>query len=130
MAIGEGIIAVKAALDVSKVLMDLLNRPNANASDIRAKVQELLIHVVNAQIALGEAQDEISDLREEIRQLKASQAQTVDFDPCPKCGRKGWHVESSEPDARFQRLGVIHRVYKCDVCGFTESKVIPPSGPR
>ena len=42
---------------------------------------------------------------------------------CPKCRQNGWHVESSAPDVTFGVLGVAKRTYKCDFCGFTESKL-------
>jgi hypothetical protein len=58
--------AAKASLEVAKILSDRLNRPDIDVADVRAKVHEMLIHVVNAQVALGEAQIEISDLRRQL----------------------------------------------------------------
>lgn len=45
-------------------------------------------------------------------------------EPCPKCFRKGWHVESSSPDRTFGELGVVNRLYKCAFCGFSENKLV------
>lgn len=71
MGIAEGITATKAALDVTRIILDGLNRPQIDASDVRMKVQEMLIHVVNAQIALSEAQSALHDSAEKNRQLQA-----------------------------------------------------------
>lgn len=43
---------------------------------------------------------------------------------CPRCSQDGWDIESSAPDPVFGVLGVTKRVYKCRVCGFSESKQI------
>jgi hypothetical protein len=80
MAIIEGITAAKAALDVSKLLTDLLNRPDVNVADVRGKVNELLIHVVNAQVALGEAQVELGDLRNQLADKEALKALEADIE--------------------------------------------------
>jgi hypothetical protein len=40
MSITAGITAAKASLDLTKVLMDLLNRPNIDPVDVRGKVHE------------------------------------------------------------------------------------------
>jgi len=63
MSITAGLTATKATLDLAKLLMDRLNGPNIDVHEVRSQVQEMLIHVVNAQVALGEAQGEISELR-------------------------------------------------------------------
>jgi hypothetical protein len=67
MPVGEGISAVKASLELAKLLSDRLNRPEIDVADVRSKVHEMLIHMVNAQVALGEAQIEISELRQQLR---------------------------------------------------------------
>ena len=66
MPIIEGITAAKAALETSKLLMGMINRPNLDRDDIRAKLSEMLIHLVNAQTSLGEAQLEVSGLRQRL----------------------------------------------------------------
>lgn len=80
MAILEGIAAGKAALDVSKIIMDMVNRPDGNLADVRGKVSELLIHVVNAQVALGEARVEISELQTLLDDREALKALNNDMD--------------------------------------------------
>ena len=51
MSIAAGLTATKAGLDVAKLLMDKLNGPKMEVHEVRAMVQEMLIHVVNAQVA-------------------------------------------------------------------------------
>lgn len=46
---------------------------------------------------------------------------TVAGETCPKCLKKGWRIESSTPDSVFGDLGVASRIYKCDLCGFSEA---------
>lgn len=81
MSIAAGLTATKATLDIAKALMDRLNTPNVDVHDVRMKVQEMPIHVVNAQIALGEvqsavhaAEDDNRQLRRELETLKDSRA--------------------------------------------------------
>lgn len=66
MVVTEGIAAVKASLELAKVLSDRLNRPDIDVADVRSKVHEMLIHMVNAQVALGEAQVKLTELRQQI----------------------------------------------------------------
>ena len=67
MAIAEGIAAIKATVDVAKILSDQLNRPGFDVAMVRAKLHEMLIHAVNAQTALTEAQLELFDLRRQLQ---------------------------------------------------------------
>jgi hypothetical protein len=80
MSITAGITAVKASLDLAKILSDRLNRPDIDIVDVRAKVHEMLIHMVNAQVALGEAHVQISDLRRELENRDEQKALDADMD--------------------------------------------------
>jgi hypothetical protein len=80
MSVIAGLTATKAALDIAKVIMDKLNTANVDVHSVRAGVQEMLIHVVNAQTALGDARTEISDLREEIERRDALASVAADLD--------------------------------------------------
>jgi hypothetical protein len=71
MSITAGLAATKAALDVTKIVMDKLNRPQVDVHDVRMQIQEMLIHVVNAQIALGDAQSSLHSAEESNRELRA-----------------------------------------------------------
>jgi hypothetical protein len=67
MSIAAGLTATKATLDIAKILMDKVSRPNTDVHEVRASVQEMLIHVVNAQIALGEAQRDLHTAEDDNR---------------------------------------------------------------
>jgi hypothetical protein len=115
MSITAGITAAKASLDLTKVLMDLLNRPNIDPVDVRGKVHELLIHLVNAQVALGEAQVEISELQNQLdnrRELKAIQ-EDLEIDPDGQ-----YYYRTSE------RTANKHIPY-CPVCWGDKAKLVP-----
>lgn len=62
MSVVEGLSAAKAGVDLAKRLMDLLNHPDVDVHDVRGRLQEMLIHVVNAQIALSEAKNDLAEL--------------------------------------------------------------------
>lgn len=81
MSVTAGIAAVKASLELAKLLSDKLDRPDIDVADVRAKVHEMLIHMVNAQVALGDANAEISDLRGRLqdRQREAAIEASLEF---------------------------------------------------
>ena len=117
--------SIGSALASAKAILDLLK--NANDAQLAMKIssevanlQGRLIDVRQQALTL---QNEKQDLLDEIKQLNAKLAETVDAEPCPSCHRKGWHVESSCPDPEFGELGVSRRIYKWHFCGFTESKM-------
>ena len=116
---------ISAALGSVKTILDVLRNANDAQLAMRilgelANVQGKLLDVQQQAIAL---QNENHGLREEIRQLKTKLEVTVQAAPCPKCLRRGWRLESSAPDPRFGVVGVSRRQYKCEFCGFTESKL-------
>ena len=50
--------------------------------------------------------------------------ESTEGEPCPKCHKRGFQLESSREDPTFGVLGVIRRLYKCSFCGFTEEKQV------
>ena len=80
--------------------------------------------ILTARQKMLEMQEQYEQLLQENKQLKAQLAEAGEEEPCPRCRRKGWHVESSEPDPVFGDLGGFRRVYKCEFCDFTESKIV------
>jgi hypothetical protein len=73
MAIAEGIAAAKAALDVSKLALDLLRFPKLDAEQVRNKLIEMQDLVFSAQRALGDAEEENRNLKRQIDALKSEQ---------------------------------------------------------
>jgi predicted nucleotide-binding protein len=105
----------------------VLEREFANDAQLAMKMSSEVANVPGRltdvrQQALA-LQNENQGLRDEIRELNARLAEAVEAEPCPRCHRKGWHVESSEPDLVFGDLGSSRRTYKCHLCGFSESKL-------
>jgi uncharacterized protein with PIN domain len=89
------------------------------------EAQEKIMGIREAALELQEEnislKNQILELQEKIRQLEAFEGE-----PCPKCRKPAWILESSEPDKTFGELGGIRRVYRCTECGFTESKLVTP----
>jgi prophage DNA circulation protein len=115
---------INAALTSVKAILDLLK--NANDAQLAMKissevanVQGKLIDVQQQALAL---QNDNQTLRDEIKNLKAKLADTIQAEACPGCHKRAWRVVSTSPDPTFGVLGVSLRVYKCDACGFTETK--------
>jgi hypothetical protein len=122
MNIAGGLSALKAAADLTRSIRDAAKAGLLASDEFAGRVAEVYDYIADSKEALLNAQEEISNLQAEVRELNVKLAQTVDADPCPRCRRKGWHVESSEPDATFGDLGGVRRVYRCEYCSLSESQ--------
>ena len=80
MPIAEGIIATKGAIEVSKIALDLLRRPSIDAHEVRDKLIELQDLILNAQMVLGDAQEENRQLKVRITELERFHDISVQFD--------------------------------------------------
>ena len=89
------------------------------------EAQEKIMELREAALALQEEnidlKNEVIELKEQVRKLESFEGE-----PCPKCRRPSWIVESSKPDKQFSRLGGIRREYRCTECGFSESQLVTP----
>lgn len=101
-----------------EILMLLKKGATIEAQEKIMQLRETLIELQEENIKL---RNTIIELEEKFKGLEA-----FDGDPCPKCRRPGWVVESSKPDRQFGALGGIRRNYKCNECGFSESQLITP----
>jgi transposase-like protein len=70
-----------------------------------------------------ELQEENMRLRQQLSQLTAHvrELESADGEPCPRCRKRSWVVESSAPDSLLGVAGVSRRNYRCTECGFKES---------
>src|ERR1700732_5284134 len=118
MNITAGITATKATLDVAKLLMDKLNTPEVDVHDVRLKVQEMLIHTVNAQIALGDANNSLHIAAEENRELKREIQKLRDS----KATTEGL-VFADEVCLRWKSDGVLDGPF-CPACWDIDSKLV------
>ena len=114
MSVVAGITAAKASLELTTKILDLVNRPQIDAADVRGKVHEMLIHLVNAQVALGEAHVEISDLRRQLEERDGLKALDADMEFQID---GGFYVRKSEAGR-----GLIPY---CPVCWKKEGQTIP-----
>jgi len=110
---------MKMALPSYKDILELLK---AGAT---IEAQEKIMELRQAALAI---QEENIQLRNRVLELDARvrELESADGDPCPRCRKKTWIVEKSEPDPTFGRLGSVRRTYKCTECGLTESTVVTP----
>lgn len=92
----------------------------------KMKNAELRNLMADLSLELAEIKTHLADLTTENTQLKTKirELENAEGEPCPKCRKKGWQLESSRPDPTFAAVGGIRRTYKCSLCGFTENKLI------
>ena len=121
-----GLSAIKTAADLTRAIRDAAKSGSLKSDEFAGRVAEVYDYIADSKESLLDAQEQISKLQAQIRDLSAKLAETVDSEPCPSCRRKGWHVESSEPDPTFGDLGGVRRLYRCQFCGFSESQLITP----
>jgi hypothetical protein len=106
--------------------VDLLKSLRAANEKVKNAEFALLIADLNLEFAdvklkLAGVIEENLKLKERVRTLESAEG-----DPCPKCRKRTYQLESSRPDATFGSLGGLRRTYKCSECGFSESKLVTP----
>jgi hypothetical protein len=108
------------AIDIAKRLREM-NEKVKNA-DFANLIADLNLEFADVKLKLAGVMERNLKLKERIRTLEA-----IDADPCPKCRKRIYELESSRPDPTFGDMGAIRRTYKCSGCGFSEQKLITPS---
>lgn len=112
--VGAAIAAAKGAFDVSKVALDLLKYPKLDSDSIRGKLLELQELILSAQRGLGDAEDEI-------RQLRAQLATSHDLKEIETdlefVGDGHFYIRKSEQENLF--------VPYCPTCWGDQKKLIP-----
>jgi hypothetical protein len=91
------------------------------------EAQEKIMELREAAL---EYKEETLNLKDKIIQLQKIiiKLESFEGEPCPKCRKPAWAVESSEPDKDFGEVGGIRRNYRCNECGFEESQLVTPNG--
>jgi predicted RecB family endonuclease len=87
--------------------------------EAQEKIMELRQAALSIQEENVQLRNRVLELEERIKTLERA-----DGDPCPRCRKKTWVVEKSEPDRKFGALGGIRRTYKCTECGLSESMIV------
>jgi hypothetical protein len=107
------------AIDIAKRLREM-NEKVKNA-DFANLIADLNLEFADVKLKLAGVMEENLKLKETIRALES-----VEGEPCPKCRKRTYELESSRPDPTFGDMGAIQRTYKCSLCGFSEQKLIVP----
>ena len=94
---------------------------NIKEAEFKSVLADLTLELADVKMKLAGVLEENASLKERIHELEGTEGE-----PCPKCHQRGWHIESSRADPTFGGLGVMRRVYKCSLCGFTEEKSVTP----
>ena len=110
-----------ASISSAISLATRLKAINENIKD--AEFSNLL---ADLQLELAETKAKVAGLIEENTQLtqRIRELEHVEGELCPRCHKRGWHLESSRPDPTLGRVGVTRRRYKCSLCGLTEEKLV------
>jgi hypothetical protein len=114
MTITAGITAAKASLELATKLIDLINRPQIDMVDVRNKIHEMLIHLTNTQLALGEAHIENSDLRQRLDDREVLKFLDADMDFRVD---GGFYVRKSEAEKGL--------IAYCPVCWKKDGHTVP-----
>jgi hypothetical protein len=94
---------------------------NVKNAEFANLIADLNMEFADAKLKLAGVMEENLKLRERIRVLEAAEG-----DPCPRCRKRTYELESSCPDPTFGDVGAIRRTYTCSACGFSEQKLVTP----
>jgi predicted RNA-binding Zn-ribbon protein involved in translation (DUF1610 family) len=71
---------------------------------------------------IDETPERVDALEKRITELEA-RLQRAPGSACPACGEQEFRVVSSQPSrGHFAQLGALDRTYKCQKCGFAETR--------
>lgn len=111
--------SLATAFSIVKRLRDI--NENVKNSEFSNLIADLSMELAEVKMKLAGVVEENAKLKDENRSLRNTEG-----DPCPKCRKRGWELESSKPHPDFGDMGAINRTYKCSLCGFRETKLIVP----
>jgi hypothetical protein len=111
--------SITAAIATTKKLMEISEK--IKDAELRNLIGDLNLKLADIKIQLANAIEQNIELKAKVTSLES-----IEGEKCPKCRRTGWQLESSTPHPIFGDVGGMERVYKCSLCGFSESKVIVP----
>jgi len=107
------------ALPSYKDILDLLKK--GATIEAQEKIMELREAAIELQEENVNLKNQVLELQRKIRKLESFEGE-----PCPRCRKPAWIVESSKPDRKFGDLGGIRREYRCTECGLSESQLVTP----
>lgn len=115
----EIIASISAAIATAKKLKEVADK--TKDADLRNLLADLSLELAEVKTQLADMTEENRRLKDKVRALESTEGEQ-----CPKCRKHGWQLESSTRDPIFGDVGGVQRLYKCSLCGFSESKLITP----
>lgn len=114
------IAAISTAISTAKKLKEVSDK--IKNADLKNLLADLTLELAEIKTQLADVTTENTQLKARIRELESAEGE-----PCPKCRKRGWHVENSQRDPTFGDVGGIRRNYKCSFCDYAESILVTPS---
>ena len=114
---GDLISAVSTSITLLTRLKEISN--HIKDAEFNNLLADLSLELADVKLKLSNVTDENIALRNKVRELENTEGE-----PCPKCRKRGWQLESSKPDAIFGDLGGNRHAYKCIFCNFSEEKIV------
>jgi uncharacterized protein with PIN domain len=119
MPVGEVLSSITAPINIGKKLIEVSDR--TRDAESKLLVAELTLKLADIKMQLAEVIEENAQLKAKVN---------AEGEPCPKCRKLGWHVESSTPDSLTSQIGGIRRTYKCSYCDFSQAHLVAPHAPQ
>lgn len=94
---------------------------NIRNAEFKSLLADLSLELAEVKMKMAGLMNENLELQNKIKELE-----NVEGNPCPRCHKRGWQIESSERDEVYGIIGGIRRTYKCSFCGFSEEELIKP----
>ncbi len=93
--------------------------------EVGEKLKNMELKKLAAELKLEvlAAQTEIAQLKLEVEELKRTAASESGGERCPRCSKRSFALQRSEPDEIFGVLGRTRRYFKCTSCDYEESKL-------
>ncbi|HEY4369018.1 MAG TPA: hypothetical protein VGN07_17420 [Steroidobacteraceae bacterium] len=111
--------SLSTAISLARRLKDISE--NIKGAEFKNLLADLSLELADVKLRLADVLEENVRLKSEVSALR-----NVDGEPCPKCRKRGWQLESSKPDPIFGDLGGLRKLFKCSLCGFTEERLDTP----
>jgi regulator of replication initiation timing len=116
---GDIVSTISTAISLASRLKKISE--NIKDAEFKNLLADLGLELAEVKMKLALLIEENTNLKVELNALKNAEG-----DPCPRCHKRGWHLEDSKPDKLFGDLGGMRRIYRCSFCGFKEEQLIAP----
>ena len=113
--------SLSTAIDIAKRLRAV--NENVKNAEFANLIADLNMEFADLKLKMAGVVEENLKLNARIRELES-----IEADPCPKCKKRTWELESSRPHPTFGDSGVFLRSYRCSECGFKDQKLITAGG--